>query len=220
MEPARRSASSTARIYLGWNPSSPAIGDYRISYEVAPLGVISVIGQQQGERFQAYQTIAGDQLLMVRHRQRACRQMFKEAADANRLITWMIRGVGLLLLAIGFGLFMSPLAVIADFIPPLGSVVRMGTGLVAFLLAIVVGTITIAIAWFYYRPLLAIGILVVGAVVAAGYHLYRAFAAASAARSGAGRAGLTGVTARRRTPRSRLRRAAKAAGSRGASRRR
>ena len=56
---------------------------------------------------------------------------------------------------------------IADFIPPLGSVVRMGTGLVAFLLAIVVGTITIAIAWFYYRPVLAIGILVVGAVIAA-----------------------------------------------------
>ena len=83
------------------------------------------------------------------------------------MITWLIRAGGLLLLAIGFGLFMSPLAVIADFIPPLGSVVRMGTGLVAFLLAIVVGTITIAIAWFYYRPLLAVGILVVGAVIAA-----------------------------------------------------
>jgi Transmembrane protein 43 len=156
------------RIYLGWNPSSPAIGDYRVSYDVAPLGVISVIGQQQGERFQAYQTIAGDQLLMVGIGNVPAAQMFKEAADANRLITWLVRGIGLLLLAVGFGLFMSPLAVIADFIPPLGSVVRMGTGLVAFLLAIVVGTITIAIAWFYYRPVLAIGILAVGAVVAAG----------------------------------------------------
>ena len=62
---------------------------------------------------------------------------------------------------------MSPLAVIADFIPFLGSIVRMGTGIVAFFLAIVVGTITIAIAWFYYRPLLAIGILAAGAVIAA-----------------------------------------------------
>ena len=61
------------RIYLGWNPSSPAIGDYRISYEVAPLGVISVIGQQQGSQFQAYQTIAGDQLADGRCRQRARR---------------------------------------------------------------------------------------------------------------------------------------------------
>ena len=155
-------------IYLGWNPSSPAIGDYRISYDLVPLGVISVIGQQQGSQFQAYQTIAGDQLLMVDVGNVPAAQMFKEAADANRLITWVIRGVGLLLLAIGFGLFMSPLAVIADFIPPLGSVIRMGTGIIAFFMAIVVGTITIAIAWFYYRPLLAVGILVVGALIAAG----------------------------------------------------
>ena len=154
------------RIYLGWNPSSPAIGDYRISYEVAPLGVISVIGQQHGSQFQAYQTIAGDRLLMVDVGNVPAAQMFKEAADANRLVTWVIRGVGLLLLAIGFGLFMNPLAVIADFIPPLGSVVRLGTGIIAFFMAVVVGTITIAIAWFYYRPLLAIGILVVGAVIA------------------------------------------------------
>jgi hypothetical protein len=155
------------RIYLGWNPSSPAIGDYRVSYDVAPLGVVSVIGQQRGSRFQAYQTMAGDQLLMVDVGSVPAAQMFKEAANANRMITWLIRAGGLLLLAIGFGLLMSPLAVIADFIPPLGSVVRMGTGLVAFLLAIVAGTITIAVAWFYYRPLLAVGILAIGAAIAA-----------------------------------------------------
>ena len=79
------------RIYLGWNPSSPAIGDYRISYELAPLGVISVIGQQQGAQFQPYQTIAGDQLLMVGIGNVPAAQMFKEAEDANKLITWIIR---------------------------------------------------------------------------------------------------------------------------------
>ena len=114
------------RIYLGWNPSSPAIGDYRISYEVAPLGVISVIGQQHGSQFQAYQTIAGDRLLMVDVGNVPAAQMFKEAADANRLITWVIRGVGLLLLAIGFGLFMSPLAVIARLHPAIGQRRQVG----------------------------------------------------------------------------------------------
>ena len=154
------------RIYLGWNPSSPAIGDYRVSYELVPLGGISVIGQQQGQKFQHYQTIAGDQLLMVSLGNIPAAQMFKEAEDANKLMTWIIRAVGLVLLGVGFALFMSPLGVIGDVIPFIGSIVRLGTGIVAFFLAIVVGTITIAIAWFYYRPLLAIGILVVGAVVA------------------------------------------------------
>jgi hypothetical protein len=155
-------------IYLGWNPSSPVVGDYRIKYELAPLGTISVIGQQSGSQFVSYQTQAGDALLMVDDGNVPADQMFKEAEQANKVITWIIRGVGLLLLAIGFGLFMSPIGVLADVIPFLGSIVRLGTGIIAFFLAVIVGTITIAIAWFYYRPLLAIGILVVGALIATG----------------------------------------------------
>ena len=89
------------RIYLGWNPSSPAIGDYRVSYELVPLGGISVIGQQQGQKFQHYQTIAGDQLLMVSLGNIPATQMFKEAEDANKLMTWIIRAVGLVLLGVG-----------------------------------------------------------------------------------------------------------------------
>jgi hypothetical protein len=155
-------------IYLGWNPSSPVVGDYRIRYELAPLGTISVIGQQRGQLFQSYQTEAGDALLMVEDGNVPADQMFKHAEQANTILTWILRAVGLLVLAIGFALFMSPIAILADVIPFLGSLVRFGTGIIAFFLAVVVGTITIAIAWFYYRPLLGIGILVVGALVAAG----------------------------------------------------
>lgn len=154
-------------IYLGWNPSSPVIGDYRIKYEVVPLGVISVIAEQRGGEFAPYQTQAGDQLLMVSNGNVPADQMFKDAESVNTFITWLVRAVGLILLFVGFSLFMNPIGVLADVIPPLGSIVRFGTGLLAFLFAVVTGTIVIAIAWFYYRPLLGIGILVVGALIAA-----------------------------------------------------
>ncbi|WP_318612899.1 TMEM43 family protein [Mesorhizobium sp. BAC0120] len=159
-------------IFLGWNPSSAVVGDYRISYEVVPLDTISVVGQQRGSQFAPYQTTAGDQLLMVDRGDVPASQMFKDAESANKVLTWIIRGVGLILLAIGFGLLLSPVAVLADVVPLLGSIVRMGTGLIAFLLAVVVSTITIAVAWFYYRPLLGISILAVGAVVAAATVYY------------------------------------------------
>jgi hypothetical protein len=154
-------------IFLGWNPSSAIVGDYRISYEVAPLGTISVVGQQRGSQFAPYQTTAGDELLIVDGGNVPAGQMFKEAESANKVLAWIVRGLGLILLAVGFGLLLSPVAVLADVIPMLGGIVRMGTGIIAFFLAVVVGTITIAVAWFYYRPLFGIGILVVGAVVAA-----------------------------------------------------
>jgi hypothetical protein len=155
------------RIYLGLNPTSPVLGDYRISYELAPLGIISVIGKQAGSRFDPYRTQAGDALLMVDTGDVPADKMFAEAVTANTIITWLLRGVGLLLLAIGFGLLLSPLGVVLDVIPFLGSMARAGTGIIAFFLAILVGTVTIAIAWFWYRPLLALGIIVVGVVIAA-----------------------------------------------------
>ena len=154
------------RIYLGANPASPAIGDYRIEYRLVPLGDISVIGRQTGERFAPYQTVAGDELLLVDSGRVPAEKMFADAVSANTIITWLVRVGCLLLLAIGFGLLLAPLGVIADVIPFIGSMVRMGTGLVAFVLALLVGTATIAVAWFWYRPLLAIGIALGGLAVA------------------------------------------------------
>ena len=54
-----------------------------------PLGGISVIGQQQGKKFEHYQTIAGDQLLMVSLGNIPAAQMFKEAEDADKVMTWI-----------------------------------------------------------------------------------------------------------------------------------
>lgn len=175
------------RVYLGENPASPAIGDYRVAYEIVPLGDISVIARQSGSSFAPYPTVAGDQLLMVRTGTVAAEAMFADAVSENNLITWLLRLVGLVLLFVGFALFLSPLGVLADVLPFLGSIVRLGTGLAAFVLAILIGTATIALAWFYYRPLLALAILAVGGLIA--------FAIVYVGRSR--RAGAAPVTARK-----------------------
>ncbi len=155
------------RIYLGFNSTNPAIGDYRISYRVAPLGVASVIGEQRGGGFEAYQTMAGDQLLMVADGAVPADKMFADAQSANAVLTWILRVVGLVLLAVGFGMLLAPLGVVADFIPPLGSLLKMGTGIVAMLLAVVVGFVTIAVAWFWYRPVLSLIVIAIGVAIAA-----------------------------------------------------
>jgi hypothetical protein len=50
-------------------------------------------------------------------------------------------------------------------VPVLGHIVEFGTGLLAFVLALALSLITIAIAWIYYRPLLGVALLVVGLAV-------------------------------------------------------
>ncbi|MBO6537787.1 MAG: TMEM43 family protein [Rhizobiaceae bacterium] len=150
------------RIYISYDPSRPRVGDYRIGYSLVPLGPISVIGEQQGTSFDAYQTVAGDKLLMVDTGIMPAEEMFADAVTGNTLLTWVLRIVGLVFLGVAFGLLLAPIGVVADVIPFLGRIVRMGTGLVAFALAALVGSITIAFAWFWYRPVLALIILIVG----------------------------------------------------------
>ncbi|MBX3570065.1 MAG: TMEM43 family protein [Rhizobiaceae bacterium] len=155
-------------IYLGRNPTSPAIGDYRIGYRLAPAGEISIVGRQSGSGFEPYQTEAGDALLMVDAGLVPADKMFSDAEAGNTILTWILRAVGLVVLFIGFTLFVSPLGVVADVIPFLGSVVRLGTGLAAFVLALLVGVTTIAVAWFWYRPLFSLMLIAITLVVAGG----------------------------------------------------
>jgi hypothetical protein len=156
-------------IVTGGHAASPAVGDLRISYELVPLGDVSIIAQQAGDSFTPYQTQAGDQLQLVDDGVVSAPAMFKTAADENTIITWIIRGVGILLLITGFALITGPLSVIASVLPFLGSIVGFGTGIIAWIMGLSLGTLTIATAWFFYRPILSLIIVVVGAAIVFGF---------------------------------------------------
>ncbi|CAN5387343.1 hypothetical protein BH10PSE1_BH10PSE1_15270 [soil metagenome] len=151
-------------------PSTPTIGDVRVSYDLTPAGVTSIVGKQAGDGFAQYRAKNGEEFLLVSDGAVPADEMFQGAQDVNRFITWIVRILGLVLLMTGFGMILAPLGVIADVLPLAGTIVRMGTGLVGFVLGLVVGTVTIAIAWFAFRPLLSIGILAVGGLIAFGVY--------------------------------------------------
>ncbi|HEV7251805.1 MAG TPA: TMEM43 family protein [Mesorhizobium sp.] len=163
----RSALVSDGRIFLGRDPAAPQVGDYRIAYELVPLGPASLIAKQAGSGFDAYQTAAGDALLMVERGTVSAEKMFADAQTMNVIVTWVLRVVGVVVLAIGFGLVLAPLGVVADVVPFVGSLVRFGTGLAAMLLAVLTGTTTIALAWMWHRPVFALGVLAVGVAVAA-----------------------------------------------------
>jgi Transmembrane protein 43 len=172
-ETVRQRAGTSARvedggIYIGADPSQPRIGDLRISYHVAAEGPVSVIARQDRSDFGEYQTKAGDRLLMLRAGTLSAGEMFKAAQEENRILTWVLRAVGIVAMLIGWMLMMRPLVVLADVIPFLGNVIGAGTGVVALLVTAVVAPIVIAIAWLWYRPLVSAGVLIVGFAIAYG----------------------------------------------------
>lgn len=167
------------KIYIGADPDHPAIGDYRISFVTAPAGPVSVMGRQAGSAFAAYQTKAGDRLLMAVPGTQPASDMFKEAEQENRILTWVIRFAGLFAIWLGAFMVLRPLVVVADVVPVIGSILGAGAGLVALAFAVVAGPAVMAIAWLWYRPLVSLVVLAVG--VAAGIGLHRLAARRSAA---------------------------------------
>ena len=177
---------SDGALYLGANPSQPRIGDLRVTFAAAPEGPISVIGRQANGGFERYQAHAGDKLLMAESGLKTSDQMFKEAADENRILTWFLRAFGSILVFAAFGLMLKPLEVVADVVPIIGNIVGFGSGIAAALLTAIVAPITIAVAWFWYRPLVSLLVIAAGlglAYMIKRYGAQKAGAAPQAARA-------------------------------------
>jgi hypothetical protein len=94
--------------------------------------------------------------------------MFKAAQAANVTLTWILRGVGFFLMFLGLVMVFRPIAVVADVVPIVGSLLGVGTAIFAFLVSLTLGSITIAVSWLAVRPVLGVGLLLLSAGAAAG----------------------------------------------------
>jgi hypothetical protein len=155
-------------LYVGRDPGNPQIGDLRIRFAQAPVGTVSVVARQVGDGFAPFQTRAGDSLMMVRSGSVPAAQMFQSAESANSVLTWVLRGVGFVLMLSAFGMILRPFSVIGSVVPMIGSIVGVGTGLVSLMLTMVLAPLVIAFAWIWFRPLVGGIVLVVGLGAAFG----------------------------------------------------
>lgn len=149
-------------LYVGRDPANPQIGDMRIRFSQVPAGPASIVARQAGDGFAPYQTQAGDAIMMLTAGIQPASQMFRQAEASNSTLTWILRGVGALLMYAGFGMVLRPLSVIGSVVPFIGSIIGAGAGLVSLMLTLVLAPVTIAIAWFWYRPLVSAVVLAVG----------------------------------------------------------
>ena len=149
-----RVSSQANGFYFGADPTTPAVGDLRVTFSEVPPSEISIIAAQHGNSFLPYQTKAGGSIELLQIGTVAAKDMIATAQQGNRNLTWLLRGVGLFLMFIGLRMILAPLSVLADVVPLFGSIVSVGTGLIAGLLTVVLASVTIGIAWLVYRPLI------------------------------------------------------------------
>ena len=154
--------ASAGGFYLGANPATPAIGDLKAAFAVVKPQVVSLISRQIGDTFEPYHAKAGGTIEMLTAGEQSAESMFQQAQAANVTMTWILRLVGFIVMAIGLALIANPLAVVADVVPFLGDILGFGIALFAGVVALCLSLFTIAIAWLFYRPVLAILLIAVG----------------------------------------------------------
>ncbi len=155
-------------IYAGVNPDQPAIGDVRVAFHYLPLTPVSVVGRQTQATFSPWTAGNGREILLAETGVLDAAVMFKHGQDENRILTWILRAVGVLLMWIGFRVALSLLEVLADVVPFIGNIVGAGASLAAFLFTLILAPVIIAAAWFFYRPFVAAGVIAAGALLVYG----------------------------------------------------
>lgn len=148
-------------FYFSADPSSPAVGDTRVSFTMTPSGTISIIAELTGNTFEPYITSRGGEVLLVQKGSVSAAAMVKHALDENRVITWALRGIGFALMFVGFQACFEPLVTFFDLIPFLGNVLEKGViPCLALFVSGIISVSVIAIAWLFYRPLIGSLVLV------------------------------------------------------------
>jgi hypothetical protein len=85
--------------------------------------------------------------------------MFAAAKSENKMMTWIFRGLGFFLMFVGLVMVFTPFKVLASVLPIAGRIVGAGVGFIAFLLSAMGSTLTISLAWLWYRPVLGVSLL-------------------------------------------------------------
>ena len=158
-------------FYIGADPAQPKVGDMRVRFRAVTPGTVSIVGAQVGESIGSYFTENRYEIALVRAGSHTAHDLFQSALTENSIITWIIRFVGFIFLYIGISAPLKILSVLGDVVPIIGDIIGFGLGLISLILALVVWAVTIAIAWFAYRPIAAIVLLTI--VCGIAFLLYR-----------------------------------------------
>jgi len=143
----------------GSSMGAPKVGDLMVKFGVVPVCMISLAGAKSGSYIRSFPTKYGDILLQY-NGDLSKSEIFAAAHRDNTILTWLVRLGALLMFFIGLRLLVKPLTVLSDILPFFGNIMEYVTGAAAFLAALILTIITVALAWLTVRPVLGIALLV------------------------------------------------------------
>ena len=148
-------------VYYGENPQQPVIGDVRVTFRQAVGGEASILAQVTGNSFEPFTHKNGKSLMTLSMGNHSMESMFESEKAANKMLLWFIRILCIFLVIAALRMMFSILVTLLKVLPPLAKVGEVGVNLVTFIVGLIWSLIVIVIAWVFWRPVLAIGLVAV-----------------------------------------------------------
>ena len=153
-------------VYVGGSdPSSPSIGDVRITFRQVSPGDFSLLAVVKDTSFKEYVAKNEYSFNRIEPGKISSEQMYKNEHHDNAILTWVLRFIGLLLSIFGINLMFGVVYTVLSIIPFVGKAAEVGIGIVATVLGTCWSLIIIGTAWVFYRPLLGLGMFAVVVLV-------------------------------------------------------
>jgi len=166
-------------IYYG-DSASPQIGDVRVTFRKAPASAeVSIVADVIGDTFTDHVAKNGNHVQLINMGAKSADEMFEAAHQSNKILCWILRIVGILLVVFGLKGIVGIVIAILKVLPFLANIVNVGTSLICWVVGLVWSFLIIAIAWIAYRPVIAI--IMLAAIAALVYFLVKKSKAAKAA---------------------------------------
>ena len=152
-------------LYLGAGANAPEIGDVRITFTKVLPAEVSLIARVQGDTFTGFTAKNGKRFSALVMGNHTADEMYESEHQANKILLWIFRIVGILLVVTGLKSIFNFIETLAKILPFVANILGWGVGLVCWIVGLAWSFIVIAIAWLRYRPVLGITLLVLAAAL-------------------------------------------------------
>ena len=132
-------------LYFGRVPGSPEVGDVRVTFEKIVPAKVTVMAVVDGDSFKPYK---GDEIIDAEK-------------EANNMWLWFFRIIGVVMVIGGLKGIFDFIVIILKVVPFVANIVGWGIGVVCTVIGVAWSLIIIALAWLFYRPVLAISLLAI-----------------------------------------------------------
>ena len=152
-------------LYIGRVPSSPEVGDVRITWEKVVPAKVTIISQVDGDTFKAYKAKNGKTFQTLVMGKKDASEIFDSEHSSNKMLLWVLRILGVILVIAGLKGIFGFLETLLKVVPFLANILGWGVSLVCSVVGLVWSLIVIALAWLTYRPVLGISLLVIAGLL-------------------------------------------------------